>query len=160
MFFFFFSQGIHFKRVKGTWAFSPTPAPDVGAQGQPVRQGYCFLSSAMRLSSAANQTLRNTSAISELPKPDRRKTSEQYGCYRWYKTRRRAGIGSGYSVQHGQAFRQVLRDRGRPTGLPEQTLTQNVVSIAVHQIWDSVTQKKRTEPHITIFIAFQSGQML
>lgn len=105
-FFFSFSQGIHFKQVKGMCAFPLTSTPDVWwAQGQPVRQGYCFLSSAVRLSSTANQILPNTWATSELHQPDQRKTVHNMAATGGTKpSTGPVPTAGGLSVQSGQAF--------------------------------------------------------
>lgn len=54
---FFFPPGNPLQTGKSYVCSHSTSTPDVGSQGQPVRQGYCFLSTAIRPSRTANQTL-------------------------------------------------------------------------------------------------------
>lgn len=123
-----------------------TSTADVGSQGQPVRQGYCFLSTAIRPSRTANQTLHawcNLRAAQVWLK-------EHFTTTRLLQVVQDSVLGhvhSTQSLQRGQASREVLGDADGPMGLLEQTLTQNEVSIAIGQTSDSVTWKKSTEPY-------------
>lgn len=55
--FFFFLLGNPLQTGKSYVCSHLTSTPDAGSQGQPVRQGYCFLSTGIRPSRTANQIL-------------------------------------------------------------------------------------------------------
>lgn len=126
-FFFFFPLGIPLQTGKNYVCSHLTSRPDVGSQGQPVRQGYCFLSTAIRPNRTANQTLHSLYNL---------RAAQVWLKERFTMTR----------------LLEVVQDSARSSqmqvdpGLLKQTLTQHVVSIAVGQISDSVTWKKSTEP--------------
>lgn len=153
----FFPPGNPLQTAKSNVCSHLTSTPDAGSQGQPVRQGYCFLSTAIRPSRTANQTLHTFCNLRAAQVWLR----EHFTTTQLLQVVQDSVLGQcPESVQPGQAFSWVLIDAGGPTGLLEQTLTQNIVSTAVGQISDSVTWKKSTEPYAIFSLSFRVDRLL
>lgn len=153
----FFPPGNPLQTAKSNVCSHLTSTPDAGSQGQPVRQGYCFLSTAIRPSRTANQTLHTFCNLRAAQVWLR----EHFTTTQLLQVVQDSVLGQcPESVQPGQAFSWVLIDAGGPTGLLEQALTQNIVSTAAGQISDSVTWKKSTEPYAIFSLSFRVDRLL
>lgn len=87
-----------------------TSAPDVGSQGQPVRQGLLLVFH----SHQAKQNCKPNPPHFMQSQSCTRNTWQQQGCYRWSRTHCWDSIHSTGSVQPGQASSELFRDAGGP----------------------------------------------